>query len=273
MARMWPAAFIAFSSLMNVLGAAPPSKSEPGTALLQGLAADSTRGVAEALRGQILVHLPDPLFEGSHNWGHTVQAVNGVKWKGKGVHVHAEKMKAPKNHGTWRKVELHAVNPNTSLRVDVREIRVLEAGRVAFRVFLSLDARAAVDQENWQSGVRLYSASARVRFRIHAVLDGEVAFRLEPGVALLPDAIVRFGVRGASVGYDNLVVEHLAGIGGEGARVLGEAIHRGLNRWHPSLERHLLERTEQAILKAGQAREVRVGLAELVGASGASKRK
>ena len=41
----------------------------------------------------------------------------------------------------------------------------------------------------------------------------------------------------AELGYENLKFEHLAGVGGEAAELIGEAGHKLLTQWKPSLER------------------------------------
>jgi hypothetical protein len=76
----------------------------------------------------------------------------------------------------------------------------------------------------------------------------------------LPEAVVQLHVKQARVGYEHLVFDHIAGLGGETAKVLGDAIHGGLREWRPSLEHHLLSKAEAAILKAADNREVRLGL-------------
>jgi hypothetical protein len=58
-------------------------------------------------------------------------------------------------------------------------------------------------------------------------------------------------------------MEHVAGVGGEAARIIGSAIKGGLDQWHPSFERELLARADAAIVQAGDTREVRVNLTSL----------
>ena len=53
--------------------------------------------------------------------------------------------------------------------------------------------------------------------------------------------------------YDNVVVEHTAGVGGSAAKMIGEAVHRALTRHRPSLERELLARANAAIVQADHA--------------------
>jgi hypothetical protein len=74
----------------------------------------------------------------------------------------------------------------------------------------------------------------------------------------------------SEAGYDNFAVEHVPGMGGEMAKVLGDAFHAGMKQWHPSREGNLIARANEAIVKAGDTREIRVGLAALLGKSGAN---
>ncbi len=76
---------------------------------------------------------------------------------------------------------------------------------------------------------------------------------------------------GAYLGYDNLVVEHVAGVGGEAAKLIGDAVKKGLDQWHPSLERELLAKADAALVKAGDLKEVRVSLASLFKGKGPKK--
>ena len=112
--------------------------------------------------------------------------------------------------------------------------------------------------------MRLWSGSIRARTQLHVTLDCESVVRVETKGGLLPDFVFRVRVTQAEVGYDDLVVEHIAGVGGSAARLIGEALHRSLHRWKPSLERDLLARADAAIVKAADTREVRLGLSGLL---------
>src|SRR5262249_9379097 len=93
----------------------------------------------------------------------------------------------------------------------------------------------------------------------------EVITKVERNGGLLPETVFRFRVLNSDAGYEHLVVEHIAGLGGEAAKLLGEAVHAGMKQWHPSLERRLLEKANAAIVKAGDTKEVRIGVSSLLG--------
>src|SRR5260370_13628595 len=86
---------------------------------------------------------------------------------------------------------------------------------------------------------------------------------------IIPEMVFRARVVRANVGYDRLTVEHIAGVGGDAAKLLGEAIQQGLRQWHPSLERDLIAKANAAIEKAADTKEVRVNLKQLVNAGSA----
>ena len=95
-------------------------------------------------------------------------------------------------------------------------------------------------------------------------LDCTAASRIE-APNLLPELVFELKVEKADLGYENLKSEHIAGIGGDAAQVIGETAHSLLNQWRPSIEhRDLLAKANAAIAKAGEQKEVRLSLSKLV---------
>jgi hypothetical protein len=229
------------------------------------LGGGSTDALAGSLRGYLIQALPKPLYEDQRHWGLQKPLARGVTWKGQGAGVHAEVRHRLKNEGHWWKVRVTAGNLPDTLVVDLRDVQQPEPGRVLFTAFVSFDTQVEYDRQNWRAGVRLYSGSVRARLRVKLTLRCEAVTRLEPNGTLLPDALFRLRVLQSDLSYDNLVVEHVAGVGGEAAKVLGDTARGSLKHWRPSLERDLLAKANAAIVKAGDTKEVRFGLANLLG--------
>ncbi len=186
-----------------------------------------------------------------------------MKWRGEVAPLRPEVQRGPKNDGTWRHIRVTAGNLNDSLDLRIRDIRHHEEGRTTFDVFLAFDARLDFTQQNWKAGMKLYDGSVRARFRVLLTLGCELTSRVESG-KLLPEALIRVRVTRADLRYENLVVEHIAGVGGEVAQMLGKAIHEGMRQWRPSVERDLLAKGNAALVKAGDTGELRVGLQTLL---------
>jgi hypothetical protein len=218
--------------------------------------------LAGTFRALLVEHAPHVLYEASPGWGQTAPVARGLHWTGKHPLKPDVTYKA-KNDGTWRHVCITADNLADTLVFDLRNVRNPQVGRMLFDVFVSFDAHVEYDQENWDSGKRVYSGSARARLRVRLLLGCEAVTRLENHGAMVPEAYFRLRVTHADLGYDNLVVEHIAGVGGEAAKVLGDTVKGSLREWHPTLEHDLLTRANAAIVKAGDTKEVRLSLANL----------
>jgi hypothetical protein len=214
--------------------------------------APDINALAASLRGYLAERIPPVLLEDRHNWGHQKQALRGLKRKGH------------KNQGIWRKLTLTSINPPQTLVLDLRDARQVGPGRMTFTTFVALGVRADYEQQNWRAGIRVYSGSVRARLRIKATLTCEVTSRLEKTNGLLPEVVFRFRVLASDAGYDGFVVEHIGGVGGDLAKVLGKAAHDTLHQWKPSLERNLLSKANAAILKAGDTRDIHLSLEKLL---------
>jgi hypothetical protein len=183
-----------------------------------------------ALRGYVAHNLDPTLYEASPGWGRNTRVANGLRWTGKVLPLHPHLQYADKNEGDWRKIKVTAENLSNTLLFDIRNLQQPEPGRLTLDVFLAVDARVDYEHQKWDSGVRLYSAGAKAKMRVKALLSCEVTTRLDPGSKVLPDAVVRLRVTKATVSYDNLVVEHIAGIGSEAAKLIGDGLMGGLAR-------------------------------------------
>jgi hypothetical protein len=249
-----------FAVLIATAPAAPPP-----VPILTGSAKDELAG---DFRGLLLKNLPDPLYEKENNWGNQAM-VRRRHLTGRLGDLHVEIVHEPRNDGVWKKIRVEAVNPKDTLVFDVRNVVSPEAGKVTFQIFAALDTTINYTHQRWESGLRLFDASARAKARIKMTLDCEATSRLEGG-ALIPDVVIEVKVTKADVTYDNLKFEHIAGIGGDAAQLIGDLAHAALTQWRPSIERDALAKANAAVVKAGQHKEVRLSLAKLLKATPAA---
>ncbi len=216
--------------------------------------------LSRTLRDTLVHMLPDPLYEAAPGWGKQQQTTTGLKWTKKGP----RRQHGERNEGTWRKIRVVADRAADTLDFHLRDIRSADTGKVTFTADAALNVRVDYEKQDWHKGVRLYAGSIRARLRIHLTVQCELSSRLEfQKGALLPDAIFQVRVVHAETGYDNLVVEHIAGVGGDLARWLGKTGQKGLHRFDPRVEEKLLARANAAIEKAGRSKELRLGLSAL----------
>ena len=216
--------------------------------------------LSQALKPLLVQALPPVLYEKHDNWGHTTMVAHAIHWRG----LRPEIKKTPRNDGTWRHIEISVRNPKQTVAIRMYGLKNINDEKQTFKTDLGFACNVEYDQQNWESGIRLWSGSVRARLRVMARLDCENTIRAEPKAgSFLPDIVFRLRVTKAQVAYDDLVVEHVAGIGGTAAKVIGETFHDAMNQWKPSIERNLLEKANAAIVKAADTREVRIGLSGL----------
>lgn len=245
------------------IAATPPAKiakvPSPNAATL--FSSTSTDALAGALRGHLVANVPGVLYESEKDWGKTASVANGVTWTGQKGSFDPKVRHADKKDGTWRSIKVLAPKLADTLVLDIRDLKSPESGRLTFELFVSFDATVESKQEKWAKGLRLYSLSARARLRAKAHLSCGVTARWDNKGTWTPDLVIKPTVTAAHLSYDNLVVEHIAGLGGEAAKLVGDAVKGGLDKWHPSLERELLAKADAALVKAGNLKDVRLTLA------------
>ncbi len=249
---------IAMAAVLVLLAGAVLAPAGP----IPGLPGSATDELAGDLRGMLLKNLPDPLYETAPNWGHQSEGKR-LQLRTRRRDIQADIAHPLRNDGLWQKLRVESVNPAESLVFHLRDVRNPEPGKLAFQVFVALDTKLIYVRQRWQSGLKLFDAEARAKARVKVTIDCEATSRIE-SPNFLPDLVVQLKVTKADFRYDNVKFEHIAGIGGEAAQMIGEAAHAALNQWRPSIERDLLARANAAIVKAGEAKEVRVGLSKLL---------
>ncbi len=243
------------AGLLLLVPAVSRARAQAGPAPRPELASE----LASSLRNILLVSLPDPLYEDTSHWGgqRLVSRRLVLRGRGDGESGGDKKMR---NDGLWWKVRVTADRPKETLSVRVRDLRQPEPGKMLFTTDLALDANVDYDRQRWRSGLRLLAAGMRARMRIKVTLECEVAASFQAGLALLPEVVFRLRVLRSEAGCDNIKVEHIAGFGGDGAKLVGNTLVENMRQWRPSLERRLLEKANAAIVKAGDTKEVRVSL-------------
>jgi len=216
--------------------------------------------LAQSFKPLIVAALPETLYEKTENWGHQVMVPVGVKWHG----VRPQVTKSPRDHGEWRKLIISAQDLKRTFQVRIHDVKNVSAEKQTFKVSLTFQMGVYYDQQNWESGLRLWSGSVRARAQVRAEMECENTLKVELAKNGLPDFLLRLRVTKAKCSYDNLVVEHLNGIGGDGAKLIGRAVHEAMKKWRPDIERDLLAKANDAIVKSADTREIRVGFGSLL---------
>lgn len=221
---------------------------------------DAYSQLAKTFKPVLVSSVPVTLYEKTDNWGHEVMVPTGLKWRGLKPSV----TKSSRNHGEWRKIIISTQDLKRTMDLHIYDVKNVNSEKQTFKVFLAFQMGVYYDQQNWESGVRLWSGSVRARAQVKVQMECENTLKFNIDKNGLPDIVLRLRVTGAKVNYDNLVVEHIAGIGGDGAKIVGGALHGAMKQWRPSIERDILAKASAAVVKSADTREIRIGFGSLV---------
>ncbi len=220
--------------------------------------------LVKVMRTFVLAALPTPLADNADGWGKQKEVTVGLKWEKDGILLKPSAKKGIRNDGTWRRVRVDADNPEKSLDVIVRNVKKPSPGVMTFDMVLSLNVKIKFEQQKWVAGERIYSGETRAKCQPHLALQCESITKAVKTNSFLPDITFRLRVLKADLSYDHLVVEHTAGVGGDLAEILGKAAIDTVNQLKPSLQRKMLEKANQAVVKAGDTKEIKLGLGKLL---------
>jgi hypothetical protein len=231
--------------------------------------APSTAQLSAVVRDMVVRSLPDPVVSAEDNWNHTRLAMHKLSWRASDGTPRLKLEKSPKYHGHWKRVTVTAVDPAHTLQLALTDpVAAGPPDTVVFDACMLCPMKVRFEQQVWNNGLRVYSGETRARLTAALRLRCELTFRLE-GKGFFPEAVFRVRAVAAELNYTDLVVEHTAGIGGDGAKLVGELLVGTIRKVKPSLERDLLARANAAIVKHGDSKEVRLGFTQFL--KGAAK--
>ena len=222
-----------------------------------------TKQLGSLLREMVVAQMPTPLHEQDINWGHQKLVPVGVKWHKDGLLLKPEVQEKLHNDGLWRRIKVEAINPAKTFELSVDEAAAKDGGKFVLRMSAFMPVKVTFNQQLWKAGTRLYSGETRANCFIAVKIEGESTTRFVKGKSFLPDMIFRVRVTKADFSYQSLKVEHTLGVGGDLAKIFGEAMIDTVKVIKPSLETKLIEKANAAIVKAGDAKEIRVGVGSL----------
>lgn len=207
-------------------------------------------------------HLPDPLAQASENWGQQ-REVSGTRHRIRDWRITREPYQEMRNDGLWRRLTLR-VPQKDQLHVGVRNIEFPRRGCLRGLV-LTVAERVDVqlEQQQWYHGLRLYACDTRAHCKVGLTLRVEVTSRREQPVgAFLPIYTLKVRILEARLDYDDIVVDHILGLDGKAARVVGDSIREIVRRFKPDFEEKLRRKAEAAVIHVTDNRELHITLDE-----------
>jgi hypothetical protein len=220
--------------------------------------------LAKALRDLAKKYIPDPVSKSSQNWGKQ-KAVTVIHRYREGFRVWSEAVQELRNDGHWRRTTVRLPEPD-KLAIGVTELTHPQPGTMLATVAVvaeRVDLR--FEQQIWRNGFRLYSGESRAHCKGGLVVKAEVVSKTEfKKGSIFPEFTFKLRITDADLCYEKLVVDHTAGLDGDAARVVVDALIDLARLVKPDVESDLREKAEAAIVKAVGVREFKLALDKLL---------
>lgn len=213
------------------------------------------------VRDQLIQYMPILLAETHESWGKQSEVTVGMKLVRTGAFsCRLEPQYAIRNEGHWHRLKIAARDPQNTMLLSLSNMKSEESGRMTFDATMSTLVELNFEQQLWKSGIRLIGTETRARATAGVRLQCEATNRFDyrPGT-VVPELVLRFRVTHADVFVNDIVVERTLGMNGMAARTIGETVQKLVKRFQPDLERKTLDRANEAVLKAADTKEIRIG--------------
>ncbi|HEY1192098.1 MAG TPA: hypothetical protein VGE74_31005 [Gemmata sp.] len=221
--------------------------------------------LSKTLHALALAHLPTPLVKASDGWGKQKEFVEGRLMLRKTAKFGPEVPRVTVNDGLWRRITVSARNPKETLGVAISELVRFDANTAHLTVDTAMDIDFRVEHQLWKRGHQLYTGETRGHCKAGLELKAEVVTKSTkvPG-SLFPAVTLTIKATGAKLFYDDLVVDHTAGLDGADAQKAADFVLDLVKGVKPELEAQLLEKANAAIVKAATVKDVKVPLDKLL---------
>lgn len=257
------AVLLALVAVASLVAAEPPQPPIARTPTPRSNPAEAA-ALTKVLRDLAERQIPDPLSKSSQNWGRQ-KAYTRINRYREGLRIWSEPVQELRNEGVWRRTTVRLPEPE-KLALAVTELTHPEPGKIHATVAMvaeRVDLR--FEQQVWRNGLRLYGGETRAHCKGGLVLKAEVVTRSEiKKGSFLPVFSMKLRLTDADLYYENLVVDHTAGVDGDLAKAIGDALIDLVKAVKPDIEKDLRARAETAVIKAVGNREFQLALEKLL---------
>jgi hypothetical protein len=229
--------------------------------------------IAKLMRDMALKQLPTPLLKSNDGWGHQKEFAVGRVMLRNPTRVPPELPRELFNDGLWRRFTVSAREPDKTLAIGFTEMVRPAADKLNVTVTVALDIDFRMEQQMWVRGRQLYSGETRGHCKTAVQLKANVIQKTvpKPG-SFIPDLQLTVTTTEAKLFYDKLVIDHTAGLDGEAADKVSGLVIDLIKKLMPDLEKQLLDKGGEAIVKAAGTKEIKLELDKLMKAGALPKK-
>jgi hypothetical protein len=248
-------AFVAYCAVAwSLLAFAVPVGAEPGSVALPSKSNEATTASLETSWSEIVedlvVNLIPENYSDDRHWGKTAKVSRGVRVRTKGGQVRLEQREKKVNHGFWRRVKVKLLDPEKTLQLEIRNVRVMEDQSTRFELSLKVRARCETQFAFWTYDVKGLNGSVESDVTVQSLAD--CSFRIETASkegALLPEVAFAPQVHDLDLKLSDVDTRRVGIVGGWVADELGNVTRKAVEEVLQSQEPKILERIQKSIRK------------------------
>jgi hypothetical protein len=162
-------------------------------------------------------------YERKKDWGRTKEITTGLRSSGNFFKFDVHRTKSTVNDGVWKHYRATLIEPEKNLLVRIDDLRSLEAGKIAFTLFVSTKLHGWGRAKVYESGVHLIALEAEADAKVSLWLDCEIALETTPA-SFLTGVAVRPHVTKARMSLDEFRLTRISDVSGPIVRELGDGI-------------------------------------------------
>jgi len=253
--------------LIDSAEAGIPKERAPEDDLLGKLAAASRRvepeqilegALSGAVERALYFELRDLRSEFSNNWGNKISVWTGktkVVWQG--IRSRVERINDELDHGLWTRGWVRIENAADELDVKFRNFRKTPGKlQLRFQIYVRAMFRGQIEARQYNHGVGLWRATSNGRARGHIFLNMRVH---------IDGTELRWEAENVDIKYSDVAVDRVGHVGGEAARVVGNAFTGAIKKWFADKEREAVSKAKRAVDQAIRgSRPIRNDLARVI---------
>ena len=218
---MWRVGFIAVAVLAVAAGDAAFAQIAvlPAPPAASAVSPDAT---AQIVARMIAEAIPRE-YDRTKDWGRTKRITTGLRSSGNFFEFDVHRQKTEVKHGVWKHYRATLVEPEKNLLVRIDNLRSLEAGKIAFTLFVTTKLHGWGRAKVYDRGIHLIALEAEADAKISLWLDCEIALEAAPA-SLLRGIAIRPQVTAARMSLDEFRLGRISDLSGPIVRELGDGL-------------------------------------------------
>ncbi len=227
----------------------------------------SSDGVQKLLTEIIRSTIPTD-YENTKDWGKTKEVKRGLTIRRDGLRITTKRKRRQVNHGTWKKYQVHLIDPDKYFRIRVENYVEQPNHRAAFDLVVDAKLDVFGRYSKWESGLQLISLGASAESTVELRVRCDVGLKVDP-TKFPPDVMLDPKVTKADLHLREFRLRELSDLKGPLAKSLSSSVREILEDVIARKRERMVQKMNDKIDRSRD--KLRLSLSDMLKTSWASK--